>query len=41
MLEENGKKSLSWGIIIAVGFLLLATLGVLILLFTTSFTTAP
>jgi len=35
MLEENGNKSLSWGMIIAVAFLLLASLGGLIWFFVT------
>jgi hypothetical protein len=40
-MEENGQKSLSWGMIIAVAILLLASLGGLIWFFTTSYTTAP
>ena len=41
MLEENGNKSLSWGMIIAVAVLMLASLGGLIWFFITSYTTAP
>jgi hypothetical protein len=41
MLEENGGKSLSWGLIIAVAVLLLASLGGLIYFFTTSYNTTP
>jgi hypothetical protein len=35
MLEENGRKSLSWGVVIASAVLLLASLGGLIWFFIT------
>ena len=35
MLEENGNKSISWGMIIAMAVLLLASLGGLIYFFLT------